>query len=370
MAIPTISNVTNASGVERSGLTAPECPLHTGTYVTITGTGFEDDTGSDPITSITVDTSPAVTITDYIVDSSTSLRVRIPTVADGTNDSITVTNASGSGNSSGLGDLYFTVESYRHSFTTGVETGNGTFTIEDIVAKHSFTTNVQSGSGTFTSEELVAKHSFTTTVASASGTFTPEELVAKISWTTGVTTASGTFTIISENPNYAGGAITFSESNCVVTITDTTDYDEFGIPRSSVLLAVTVVDLASGLEQATTPIGTAPTNYTGFTFAPNKDSVYSVRLYDSFDDTTILRTHVIGMCTANKRRNRIERNYVENVQCKECPDITAEYLMITGLHDGIVGSFRAGEYRTALNLLEDIENTYQDFIDEGKLDYI
>lgn len=357
MALPTISTYPSSVRVNEE--------------ITITGTNFS---GADILTGVffNYELVTEVAAEYFIVESGTSVRVKVPTVFGFDSNgqaSVLISLVNGTGSVDAAGETIVNLITIS-SFITKSEHATGTFDIEVLQNSGSFLTKPLSAVGTFDIEDLVNSGSFITKTFNGTGVFAYEAIRASGVFITDVISGSGTFTVIAADASFLGD-ISFSvnPSCTTLTITDTTDYAGNSEVRSTFSLSINVRDLRTGSLVTATPDNVDDQLVSYWTVPLNYDTIYSVFLYN---DPDVIRDedHFLFMCGANAKRNRIERNYLDLMNCQDCSDfLFDEYLMITGLHDGAVGSFRAEEYQLALSLLDDIEYEYSDYITEKEQDF-
>lgn len=284
-----------------------------GEYFTITGTNLEDGTGSDPITSITFDTTPAITITDYIVDSATSIRIRVPSTD--AQDSITITNSTNSVTSSDL----------------SVELGG--FGEWDTLPT--------SATGTFTVEELKGSGSWLTQPVSAKGTFTVEELKGSGSWTTLPVSAKGTFTIAAQIPSYTGSfTVTLSDDCETITMLDTTTYGT----RTDFEIVMKLKNLRNGKIITTTPNTADKQAVVSWTASVDKDGVYEAEMIDEASGVIRAISNKLINCVGEDCQDDIESDIANLVAAGNGNINLQRYKLIYGLNATIDICYDRQEY--------------------------
>lgn len=314
--------------------------VYTGEEIQIVGTNFEDSTGTDPITDITIDTSPAIDVVYWRVISSTIVAIGIPTVPNGTVETITITNGSGSVSTSE--NITFSLRNISKA-TTKIAAAVDVWTTERLLNVTKGNTKLSPAIDTWTTERLLNVSKLITKLSAAVDVWTTERLLNITKGITKLAPSIDTWTTIAEFPVYVWDLDFVLSNDCKsLTIKDITDHTAIGVTRSSISLQLKATDIFSGKTLTVTGNTSDLTKVNEWSIVLSEDTVIEFRLFAGASNYLV--ESLLVNCGGNKCVLRANQKYIDEYLSN--PDKTSidKLIELTALNNVLIANFKIKQF--------------------------
>lgn len=326
--------------------------IHTGEEIEIVGTNFEAPDGAEPVLTVKFDdTDTEINATYFRVESSTVIRIGVPTLYEGWAGVIEITNASGTASTGenvtstlmNTGVLLTQPDALKYDWTTEPLENTGKLITSPTNASFSWTTEPLENTGKLITKPSILRYNWTTEPLENIGKLItkPEQLV--FSWTT-----------IKEDESYQFEMGFIVGPDCKsLTILDENDYTAIGEVRSSFDLSVVLKNVKTNETVTVTPNSSNATLVTQWDAVITEDGIYEASLYDGV--TFLMKEFVLINCAGNNcvlKESQILKDEIESGRCKNGEKLEE----VMALNNLLIARFKSKEFNLALRLIEEFQN--------------